>query len=55
MDIVPTGWLDCLRTSTTNTHPIVYAFVRVSLDQTPEITKTKGALTAVFTPTLKSV
>ena len=31
------------------------AFVRVALDLTPEITKTKGALEVVCTPTLKSI
>ena len=35
--------------------PILYAFIRASLNLTPEITKTKGALDAVCTPTLKSI
>jgi len=35
--------------------PILCAFVRASLNLTPEITKTKGALEAVCTPMLKSI
>ena len=36
-------------------HLILCGFVRASLDLTPEITKTKGALEVVCTPTLKSI
>ena len=36
-------------------HPILCAFVRASLNLTPEITKTKGTLEVVCTSTLKSI
>jgi len=54
--IVPVGWLEGLRTShDTPTPDSLCLRPCLSLDQTPEITKTKGALYVVCTPTLKSI